>query len=101
MTELTHGPIVRVGVDLSKRLYQVHAVDQWGHRVLAKSLSPERFYAWSATLPQGCLVVTEACGGAHHVARQLRAIGLDARLIAAHFVTPYRMAGKKRQERCQ
>ena len=39
-------------------------------------------------------MVTEACGGSHHVARQLRAIGLDARLIAAHFVTPYRMAGK-------
>jgi transposase len=94
MTELTYGPIVRVGVDLSKRFYQVHAVDQWGHLVLAKSLSPERFYAWCATLPQGCLVVTEACGGSHHVARQLRAQGLDARLIAAHFVTPYRMAGK-------
>lgn len=94
MTEMTYGPIVRVGVDLSKRVYQVHAVDQWGHLVLAKSMSPERFYAWCATLPQGCLVVTEACGGSHHVARQLRILGLDARLIAAHFVTPYRMAGK-------
>ncbi|WP_139032144.1 hypothetical protein [Comamonas thiooxydans] len=48
MTELTDGPIVRVGVDLSKRFYQVHSVDQWGHLVLAKSLSPERFYAWCA-----------------------------------------------------
>ena len=36
----------------------------------------------------------EACGGAHHVARRLRVMGLDARLVAGHFVTPYRMAGK-------
>ena len=36
----------------------------------------------------------EACGGAHHLARRLRLLGLDARLIAGHFVTPYRMAGK-------
>lgn len=38
--------------------------------------------------------VTEACGGSLHVARQLRTQGLDARLIAAYFVTPYRMASK-------
>jgi transposase len=36
----------------------------------------------------------EACGGAHHVARRLRLLGLDARLIAGQFVTPYRMTGK-------
>jgi transposase len=36
----------------------------------------------------------EACGGAHHMARRLRALGLDARLIAASFVSPYRMEGK-------
>jgi transposase len=36
----------------------------------------------------------ESCSGAHHVARRLRLIGLVARLVAGHFVTPYRMAGK-------
>jgi transposase len=86
--------ITRVGVDLSKRVFQVHAVDRTGCLALAKPMTPERFFAWCASLPKGCLVVTEACGGAHHVARRLRLLGLDARLIAAHFVTPYRMAGK-------
>lgn len=94
MTELTLGSIARVGVDLSKRVYQVHAVDRLSHIVFAKAMSPERFYVWCASLPQDCLVVTEACGGAHHVARRLRVMGLDARLIAAHFVTPYRIAGR-------
>ena len=47
--------------------------------------------------PPGCLVALEACGGAHHWARKLRGYGLDARLIAGHFVTRYRMAGKGRK----
>jgi transposase len=94
MAEITRSAIARVGVDLSKRVYQVHAVDRHGHLVLIKAFSVERFFAWCSTLPAGCLVAMETCGGAHHVARQLQAMGLDARLIAGHFVTPYRMAGK-------
>ena len=31
---------------------------------------------------------------AHHLARRLQAMGFDARLIAAHFVSPYRMQDK-------
>jgi transposase len=94
MAEITRALIARVGVDLSKRVYQVHAVDRSGRQVLARALSVDRFYAWCAQLPAGCTVAMEACGGAHHVARRLGLMGLDARLIAGHFVTPYRMAGK-------
>jgi transposase len=36
----------------------------------------------------------EASSSAHHWARQLIAMGLDARIIAAHLVAPYRMQGK-------
>ena len=94
MTEVTRTAIARVGVDLSKRLFQVHAVDRNGRVVLARPMSVERFFAWCADLPAGCVVAMEACGGAHHVGRRLRGMGLDARLVAGHFVTPYRMAGK-------
>jgi len=94
MTEITCSAVVRVGVDLSKRVFQVHAVDRGGRVVLARPLSPDRFFAWCAELPGNCIVAMEACGGAHHVARRLRLGGLDARLIAGHFVTPYRMAGR-------
>ena len=94
MAEMTSAPLARVGVDLSKRVYQVHAVDRSSRVLIAKSMSAARFFAWCAELPAGCLVAMEACGGAHHVARRLRLLGLDARLVAGHFVTPYRMAGK-------
>lgn len=65
--------------------------------VVAKALAADKFAAWCAQLSPGCLVALEACGGAHHWARKLRGYGLDARLIAGHFVTPYRMAGKGRK----
>ena len=94
MAEITCSVVARVGVDLSKRVYQVHAVDRSGRVVLAKALTPDRFYAWCAELPKGCLVAMEACGGAHAAGRALQRLGLDARLIAGHFVTPYRMAGR-------
>jgi len=95
MAEITRAPVARVGVDLSKRVYQVHAVDRAGRVLLARAMSRDRFFVWCAELPAECLVAMEACGGAHHVARRLRLLGLDARLIAGHFVAPYRMAGKR------
>ena len=94
MSEITRAPIARVGVDLAKQVIQVHAVDASGRRVVARAFKRDQFFAWCAQLPAGCLVAMEACSSAHHWARKLRALGLDARLIAANFVTPYRMEGK-------
>ena len=94
MYEITRGAIVRVGVDLAKQVIQVHAVDAAGRRVVARALKRAQFLAWCAQLPPGCLVAMEACSSAHHFARKLQAMGLDARLIAASFVSPYRMEGK-------
>jgi len=94
MSEITRVLIARVGVDLAKRVIQVHAVDTTGRRVVARSLKRDQFLAWCAQLPAGCLVAMETCSSAHHWARKLRALGLDARLIAANFVSPYRMEGK-------
>lgn len=96
MSEITRvvTSIARVGVDLAKRVIQVHAVDAAGRRVVSRALKRDQFIAWCAQLPGGCLVAMEACSSAHHWARKLRAIGLDARLIAAHLVSPYRMEGR-------
>jgi transposase len=94
MGEITRALIARVGVDLAKRVIQVHAVDAVGRRVVTRAFKRDQFMAWCAQLPAGCLVAMEACSSAHHWARKLRALGLDARLIAANFVSPYRMEGK-------
>lgn len=94
MSDVTRVEIARVGVDLAKRVIQVHAVDAAGHVVTTRALSREKFLPWCAQLPPGCVVAMEACSGAHHWARRLEAMGFDARLIAGHFVAPYRMQGK-------
>ena len=94
MSEVTRALIVRVGVDLAKRVIQVYAVDAQGRLVTCRALAREQFMVWCAQLPAGCLVAMEACSGAHHWARRLIALGLDARLISAAFVTPYRMEGR-------
>ena len=86
--------VVRVGVDLAKNLIHVHAADAAGRRLVSRALKREQFIAWCGQLPAGCLIAMEACSGAHHWARKLRAMGLDARLVAAHLVTPNRMEGR-------
>ena len=97
MSEITRGTmsaIVRVGADLAKQVIQVHGVDRGGRRVVGRALKRDQFTAWAAQLPPGCVVAMEACSSGHHWARRLSAMGLDVRLIAAHFVSPYRMEGR-------
>jgi transposase len=94
MGEITRAIPARVGADLAKSVIQVDGVDAAGRRVVAKALRREQFVRWCAQLPPGCMVAMEACSSAHHWARKLRALGVDARLIAANFVSPYRMEGK-------
>ena len=94
MAEITRALIARVGVDLAKNVIEVHAADAAGRRVVARAFKREQFLAWCAQLPPGCLVAMQACSSPHHFACKLRAMGLDARLIAASFVSPYRMEGK-------
>jgi hypothetical protein len=36
-----------------------------------------------------CLIGMEACVGAHHLSRRLKALGHDARLMLAKYVRPY------------
>ena len=86
--------ITRVGVDLAKSLIQVQGVDAGGKVVTNKALQRNQFMPWCSMMPAGCLIAMEACSGAHHWARKLVALGFDARIIAAHLVSPYRLQGK-------
>jgi transposase len=95
MDKVIREGVVRVGVDLAKRVIQVHAVDAAGRVVTARALPRDKFMAWCTQLPPGCVVAMEACSGAHHWARRLEAMGLQTRLIAGHFVGPYRMEGRR------
>ena len=85
--------VVRVGVDLAKRVIQVHAVNAAGKVQTTRALRREQFIAWCAQLSPGCVVAMEASSSAHHWAPKLQAMGLDARIISAQLVSPYRLEG--------
>ena len=93
MTEVIREGAVRVGVDLAKRVIQVHAVDAAGRLVCSKLLRREQFVPWCAKLPPGCRVVMEASSGAHHWCRKLISMGLDASIVSAQLAAPYRQEG--------
>ena len=93
MEQITRGQAVRVGVDLAKRLIQVHSVDASGRVVTSRALARDKFIEWCVRLPAGCIVAMEASSSAHHWARKLIGLGLDARIISAQLVSPYRSEG--------
>jgi transposase len=80
--------ITTIGVDLAKNSFQLHGVDHTGRTVLRKKLSRSRFLEFFADLP-ACTIGMEACGGAHHWARELTRLGHTVRLMPPQYVKPY------------
>jgi len=80
--------ITTIGLDLAKNVIQVHGVNEQGKVVLKKQLRRHRVVSFFANLPV-CLVGMEACGSAHHWARQLEKSGHRVKLMAPQFVKPY------------
>jgi transposase len=101
MDKITRGLPARVGVDLSKHVIQVHAVDAQARMITNRALSRDKFVPWCAQLPPGCLVVMEVSSSAHHWARKLLAMGLDARIVSAHLACALPQRRPSRQERRQ
>ena len=59
------GQVVFLGIDLSKKSFQLHGVDARGHVVLKKKLNRKALLPFIANLPQ-CVIGIEACGGSHY-----------------------------------
>ena len=75
--------ITTIGLDLAKSVCQLHGMDHEGRAVLRKTGRRGQVLKVFATLPP-CLVGMEACGSAHHWARELSAQGHQVRLIPPH-----------------
>lgn len=77
-----------MGVDLAKSVFQVHGVDAAGEVVVAKKLKRAQVLGFFAGL-EPCRVGLEACGSAHHWAREIAALGHEVKLIAPKDVKAY------------
>jgi transposase len=84
---------ITIGLDIAKRVFQAHGVDAAGRVVLRRKLQRAEVLGFFAGLPPG-LVGIEACGTAHHWAREIAALGHEVRLMPAGYVKPYVKRGK-------
>ena len=77
-----------IGVDLAKRVFQVHGASISGEVKFRKKLTREQFRLFIAQQP-ACIVVFEACGSANYWAREVEKMGHEPRLIAPQYVRPF------------
>ena len=88
--------VTRVGLDLAKRVFQVHAVEAKGEIVVARKLTRSQLIPFFAELPP-CVVAMEACSSAHHWGRALIELEHEVRLIPPAHVKPYVRRNKNDQ----
>lgn len=80
--------ITTIGIDLAKRVFHIHGVDERGNTVLRKKLMRDQVLPFMEKL-EPCVVGIEACGGAHYWAREIGGLGHQVKLMAPQFVKPY------------
>lgn len=88
--------ITTIGIDIAKRIFQIHGVNANGKTVLKKKLMRDQVLNFMSNLPK-CLVDVEACGGSNHLARELIKLGHEVKLIVPQFVKPYVKTNKNDQ----
>ena len=71
-----------IGLDISKNVFVSLGLDERGKGMWKKTLSRDEMLPSFAQLPSTAVGI-EACAGSHCGARQLQALGHDAKLIAA------------------
>jgi len=85
--------ISRIGMDTSKRFFQVHGVNAAETVVLRKKLRRKEMVGFFEKIAP-TVVGIEACGASHHWARLLQSFGHTVKLIPAQLVKPYVKRGK-------
>jgi transposase len=82
-----------VGIDVAKNVMQMHYVDAETGEIVNRPIKRAQFLEHFANRAP-CLIGMEACGGAHHWARQLTKMGHQVRLMPAEFVKAFNIRNK-------
>ena len=79
MSQNLNAKVAVIGIDIGKNSFHVVGLDERGTIVLRQKWSRGQVEARFANMPP-CLIGMEACVGAHHLSRKLKALGHDADL---------------------
>jgi transposase len=82
MSQNLNSAVAVIGIDIGKNSFHVVGLDDRRAIVLRQKWSRGQIEARLANMPP-CLIGMEACVGAHHLSRKLKALGHDARLMPA------------------
>jgi len=83
-----HMEFKRIAIDTSKHVFTLHGVDEQEKPQLRRELKRSQMVPFFSKL-SATEIVLEACGGSHHWARVLGALGHRVRLIPAQYVKPF------------
>lgn len=86
-------PAALIGIDLGKHSFHLHAQDSSGLEVFRRKTTRQQLLRLLAN-QSACTVVMEACAGAHCLAREITALGHEAKLISPQFVRPFVQGNK-------
>ena len=92
-SKATDSIVTAIGIDIGKNTFHLVGLDERGSIVLRRKFSRGQVAARLANM-KPCLVGMEACVGAHHLSRQLLALGHEVKLVPAQFVKPF-LKGQK------
>ena len=81
------------GLDLAKRVFQLHWVDMETGEICRRQLKRQQVAEFFANRNPG-IIAMEACGSSHYWGRKFSAMGHEVRLIAGQFVRPFVKSNK-------
>lgn len=82
-----------VGIDIAKRVFQLHWVDIETGEIVSLQLKREKFLEHFINR-EPCLIGIEACGGAQHWARDFVELGHQVKLLSGKLVKSFVMGNK-------
>ncbi|MFC5384658.1 IS110 family transposase [Aquamicrobium segne] len=80
--------VTTIGLDIAKNVFHAHGADASGRALFSRKISRTKLLEFFARQPR-CMVALEACGGAHHWARELTLLGHEVKLIPPAYVKPF------------
>lgn len=88
--------ITTLGIDLAKKVFQLHGVNEHGVAVLRKQVTRAALLRSVAQLP-ACLIGLEACASSQYWGRQFERLGHTVKLMSPQYVKPYVKSQKNDQ----